>query len=143
MIILTCLDLDKVTLHAWGPYRSSIYHLYQQLVIKEPEENHFVLMACGSGFGYLMDAMGILAFKHLPKSEKHIPTVDIHFSIRCRTFLEYMRPDIEHLMKLIKDKNSANVSFTVYVTENEKDFATNVEKLQSSDSGNKIGVKKG
>ena len=94
-----------------------MYRLHQELVLKEPEEKYFTLLAAGSGFGYIMDVLGILAHKYTPPAVNMVPHVDIHFAIRCRAFIRYMAPEIDEMMELIHSKQSAHVNFNVYITE--------------------------
>ena len=80
---------DPVKLRSWGPYRSSVWELHRQL--SEQSKFPCILVGSGSGFGYLMDVLGYLAYQKQMEEGELIPTVDIHFTVRCEAFLKHFR----------------------------------------------------
>ena len=109
-------------LHVWGPYRSSVWKLHKQMVDvtagKSP--SHFVLIATGSGCGYILDVLSCLAHKselseHGSQTFRKIK-IDIFYSVRCKAFYYFLRKTIGELLKKIKEKNTATVNFQFYVT---------------------------
>lgn len=111
---------DQVSLHIWGPYRSSVWQLHQRLLNPSAgtSTSSFLLLASGSGFGYLLDVLGILAYKTNPeKHESKIkPKIDIHYTVRSQAFFAYFKNRTNMLVKKIKEKKIASVTFNCYVT---------------------------
>ena len=113
---------DILKFHVWGPYRSSVWKLYKQLVEVSDGQSpsHYVLFATGSGCGYILDVLSSLAHKS-ELSKRGIQrcsniTIDIFYSVRCKAFYNTLRKPISELLKKIKDKNTATVNFQFYVT---------------------------
>ncbi|XP_022792345.1 uncharacterized protein LOC111331484 isoform X2 [Stylophora pistillata] len=113
---------EAITFHTWGPYRSSVWKLYDELtnVTNGGSPSHLVLFATGSGCGYILDVLSCLANKYEPlqhKSQTCKQTkIDIFYSVRCKEFYEFLRRPIEDLLRKIKEKDVATITFTFYVT---------------------------
>ena len=111
---------STVTLHTWGPYRSSVWKLCNQLTedqIQSP--SHYLLFATGSGCGYLLDVLGCLA--HRKKAPFQRSKIDIFYSVRCKAFYYFLRKPIDELLKKIKENNAATINFQFYVTSPEEE----------------------
>ena len=108
-----------MNLQSWGPYRSSSNELYKELFLNETSS--YVLFGSGSGFGYINDALSILAYKinnnnNEDGNSKDIPTIHIHYSARTVGLLYNFAKETEDKLRLIKEKNTASVNFHWYVT---------------------------
>ena len=108
-----------MNLQSWGPYRSSSNELYKELLLNETSS--YVLFGSGSGFGYINDALSILAYKsnnnnNEDGNSKDIPTIHIHYSARTVGLLYNFAKETEDKLRLIKEKNTASVIFHWYVT---------------------------
>ena len=106
-------------LQSWGPYRSSSNELYKELLLNETSS--YVLFGSGSGFGYINDALSILAYEinnnnNEDRNSKDIPTIHIHYSARTVGLLYNFAKETEDKLRLIKEKNTASVTFHWYVT---------------------------
>ncbi|KAJ7355034.1 hypothetical protein OS493_028242 [Desmophyllum pertusum] len=119
---------DKAsTFHAWGPYRSSVWTLYNKLVDVSDGQppSHYVLFATGSGCGYVLDVLSCLAYKSKPSQHGSQASqqikIDIFYSVRCKAFYHFLRKPIGELMKKIKEKNAATINFRFYVTNPEEE----------------------
>lgn len=116
---------ENITLHTWGPYRSSVWKLYEQIIDASDRSSpsHFVLFATGSGCGYILDVLSCLANKYEPSQHKSQTSkqikIDIFYSVRCRAFYEFLRGPIEDLLRKIKEKDVATITFQFYVTGSE------------------------
>ena len=115
------------TFHTWGPYRSSVWNLYKQLVDVSDTQSpsHHVLLATGSGCGYIVDVLSFLAYKsepfqHESKTNKKLK-IDIFYSVRCKAFYHFLCKPIDELLQKIKEKNVASINFKFYVTSPEED----------------------
>ena len=110
-------DNNSSTFHTWGPYRSSVWQLCNQVAEESDKTRspfHYTLFATGSGCGYLLDVLSFLAHK---TETPHKPNkIDIFYSVRCKAFYYLMRESIDELLKKIKEKNTAIVNFQFYVT---------------------------
>lgn len=129
-------DHTALTLHTWGPYRSSVWQLYNQFTqdsdVMQPS-SHYLLFATGSGCGYVLDVLSCLAHgtQHFPKRGSQNckrDKIEIFYSVRCKAFYDFFRKPIDDLLKKIKEKDIADVNFQFYVTspedlENEVDTA--------------------
>ncbi|KAJ7382880.1 hypothetical protein OS493_032253 [Desmophyllum pertusum] len=111
---------ETFTFHAWGPYRSSVWKLYNQLVSDGQSPSHYVLFATGSGCGYVLDVLSYLAYKSKPSQHGSQTSqkikIDIFYSVRCKTFYYLLRKPIGELLQKIKEKNAASINFQFYVT---------------------------
>ena len=141
---------DKTfTFHTWGPYRSSVWKLYNQLVDISDEQlpSHYVLLATGSGCGYILDILSCLAYKsesyqHGSQTSKY-NRIDIFYSVRCRAFYDFLRKPIEDLLKKIKEKKVAAINFNFYVTgEEEGDGAVDRAESQIKLINDRINFEK-
>ena len=122
-------EVEKTSpLHVWGPYRSSVAKLYHQLV-RESEDmgrpSHYLLFATGSGCGYLLDILSFLA--HTAPSQRSTPSrkqiaIDIFYSVRSKAFYNFFRKPIEELLKKIKNKNAATVTFQFHVSSSREEL---------------------
>ena len=107
------------SLNVWGPYRSSVWQL--QKLLQTPSKftpSSFLLLASGSGLGYLLDVLGILAYKTDAdkNGKKRKLKIDIHYSVRSAAFCKYFQENTNQLLQKIKEKNVALVTFNCYVT---------------------------
>ena len=113
---------ETFTFHAWGPYRSSVWKLYKQLVdVSDPQSpSHYVLFATGSGCGYILDVLSCLAHKSEPLKQgsqsSQKTKIDIFYSVRCKAFYDFLQKPIDELLKKIKEKNAVTINFRFYVT---------------------------
>ncbi|XP_078378687.1 uncharacterized protein LOC144661740 [Oculina patagonica] len=119
---------ETFTFHAWGPYRSSVWRLYNQLVGPQSPSHH-VLLATGSGCGYILDVLSFLAYhsepsQHGSQAGKKLK-IDIFYSVRCQAFYHFLRKPIDELLKKIKEKNVASINFRFYVTSPEEEEGEN------------------
>ena len=122
-------------LYTWGPYRSSVWQLHKRLLRPSDTAHHsphFLLLASGSGFGYLVDVLGILAYK--VSNNKHCqgqakPRVEIHYSVRSLAIYHFFKSYVNNLLKNIQDKNTALVTFNCYVTGEEE-----IQKVNKDDT---------
>ena len=118
---------DTCNFHVWGPYRSSVSKLYNQLVDESDEQSpsHHVLLATGSGCGYILDVLSFLAYNleliHQGSQTSKNRKIDIFYSVRCKAFYHFLRKPVEELLKKIKEKNAASINFRFYVTSPEED----------------------
>ena len=122
-------DDHTCSLHTWGPYRSSVRQLSNQL-IEETEgmqsPSHYLLFATGSGCGYLLDVLSCLAYRTQPsfhcESQRNKHTkIDIFYSVRCKAFYNFLRKPIDERLRKISDKNTATLTFKFYVTNPEQE----------------------
>ena len=120
-------DAQNATFRAWGPYRSSVSNLYNQLVSHAHSPSRYVMFATGSGCGYVLDVLSCLAYKTEPpykgsqtSKEKKI---DIFYSVRCKAVYHYLTKPIDELLKKIKEKNVASINFRFYVTSPEEEVS--------------------
>ena len=110
---------ETFTFHAWGPYRSSVWRLYKQLVdVSDPHSpSHYVLLATGSGCGYILDVLSCLAHKsELSQQGERKVKIDIFYSVRCKAVYHFLWKPIDELLKKIKEKNLVTINFQFYVT---------------------------
>ena len=117
-------DSSFTKMHTWGPYRSSVSSLYDDIA-EELEgrtlPSHYVLFATGSGCGYLLDVLSFLAYRAKPHSQQERQStkrskIEIFYSVRCKAFFQYFRQQIEELLKQIKTKDIIDISLQFYVT---------------------------
>lgn len=127
-----------MTLQSWGPYRSSSSELHKELLLNETPS--YVLFGSGSGFGYINDALSILAYKiKNDDGHKDIPSINIYYSARTVGLLYNFAKETEDKLRLIKEKNTASVNFHWYVTSSDKSDGDGVDGFES----NLIDVVKG
>ena len=125
-----------MNLQSWGPYRSSSNELYKELLLNETSS--YVLFGSGSGFGYINDALSILAYKsnnnnNEDGNSKDIPTIHIHYSARTVGLLYNFAEETEDKLRLIKEKNTASVIFHWYVTSSDDSAGGNaVDAFEST-----------
>lgn len=116
---------EDTAFRAWGPYRSSVSKLYNQLVSSVPSPSHYVLFATGSGCGYLLDVLSCLAHKteppHKGTESGEEKRIDIFYSVRCKALYHFLRKPINELLGKIKEKNVASIKFRFYLTSPEED----------------------
>ena len=74
------------------------------------------MIATGSGFGYLLDVLGVLANKIEKTSQYSIPNINIYYTVRCDALREHFQNEVETLLRKVKIKGTANVSFYWYAT---------------------------
>ena len=125
--------------HIWGPYRSSVWQLHNRLLYPSNEAQslpHFLLLASGSGFGYILDVLGILA--HKTSSKKHCrgtakPKVDIYYTVRYQALCQFFQSYTRELLIKIKQNNTATVTFNCYVTGKNDNQNTNNNQEQDTD----------
>ncbi|XP_068670298.1 uncharacterized protein [Montipora foliosa] len=119
-------DDRSCALHTWGPYRSSVSRLYDELTEEsergEKSPAHYVLFATGSGCGYLLDVLSSLAYGNRPffqgdsqKDNKRC-RIEIYYSVRCQAFFRFFSEPIEELLRKIKAKGNISINFNFYVT---------------------------
>ena len=125
---------------SWGPYRSSVWKIYQDL--KQNEILSYNLIATGSGFGYLLDVLGVLANKIEKTSEYTIPNINIYYTVRCNAVHDHFRNEVEILLRAIKCRGTANISFNWYVTTETSRKQFNEDKMENLGS-HMIITKKG
>ena len=115
-------SIGEINLQSWGPYRSSSSELYKELFLNETPS--YVLFGSGSGFGYISDALSILAYKldeNNTTNNTPAPSIHIHYSARTVGLLFNFAKETEEKLKLIKEKNTASVTFHWYVTSDNTD----------------------
>ena len=74
------------------------------------------MIATGSGFGYLLDVLGVLANKIEKSSQYSIPDINIYYTVRCDALRQHFQSEVESLLRKVKSKGTANVSFYWYAT---------------------------
>ncbi|XP_066910553.1 uncharacterized protein [Clytia hemisphaerica] len=103
----------------WGPYRSSSSQLYKELEIGE--QKSFVLLASGSGFGYLYDCISILAHgnhgDNFNMAESKPTCIDIHYTVRSIAVYKNFADEISKKLRLIQNNKNVKITFNWYVTE--------------------------
>ncbi|XP_068716302.1 uncharacterized protein [Montipora foliosa] len=119
-------DDRSYALHTWGPYRSSVSQLYDELTEEaergEKSPAHYVLFATGSGCGYLLDVLSCLAngtrpfFPRESQKDNKRSKVEMFYSVRCQAFFRFFSEPIEERLRKIKAKGNIDISFKFYVT---------------------------
>lgn len=140
MTVYYFLVTGEMNLQSWGPYRSSSSELHKELLLNETPS--YVLFGSGSGFGYINDALSVLAYKinNDNGKKRRIPSIHIHYSARTVGLLHNFAKETEDKLRLIKEKNTASVTFHWYVTSSDKaDCGDGVDGFES----NLIDVVKG
>lgn len=79
------------------------------------DKREYIVFGSGSGFGYILDVLGILAYR-LEKQKQRTPKVGIHFTIRSESFKISFQKEVENLLSIIIRKNTAEVDFHWYIT---------------------------
>lgn len=109
-------------LKCWGPYRSAVCQIYADL--ERNEKTSFLLLASGSGFGYLLDVLSVLANKNFKKNDGvKIPNIQIHYTVACIGVYQNFVQEVQHHINVIKERKTAKVTFTWYSTKSaEEDY---------------------
>ena len=77
------------------------------------------MVASGSGFGYLLDVLGTLAYKIEKSEDYRVPSIEVYYTVRCAAFCKQFKEEIESLLKIIEIKQTARVNFHWVVTNDE------------------------
>ena len=83
--------------------------------MKQNEKTSHTLFASGSGFGYLLDALAIIAYKSETKP-KIIPNIDIHYTVRCASVINQFHERVERLIDEINMNGTVAINFNWYLT---------------------------
>ncbi|XP_057311384.1 uncharacterized protein LOC130649170 [Hydractinia symbiolongicarpus] len=115
---------------AWGPYRASCFHLYQQL--KQNRKKCYTLFASGSGLGYLLDVLSFLAYKSSKRDAAERPHLDMYYTVSCAQFTDYFHEKVENLIKEVVFVQTATVSFHWSITAEKKGNFPKVDRTDSA-----------
>jgi hypothetical protein len=101
---------DRV-FEAWGPYRSSTYGLFRELQ-DDPSES-YMLLASGSGMGYILDVLGHLAAK---RNGAKAPQFDIIYITRSTSLFQFVIGQAAKMLKVINQSENATVTMNAFLT---------------------------